>query len=113
MGNRPISLNGVTKRVKTGCGNLLVTINFDTFGYPVEVICTMGKAGGCAAAQVETIGRMISVTLQNNDPKDRIKQMDGIIKELKDIKCHVPTEAIKSCADGIAIALDNYMEAKR
>lgn len=113
MNERPISLNGVTKKVKTGCGNLLVTINFDKFGYPIEVIINMGKAGGCASAQVETIGRMVSAVLQNTEPKNRIKQLDVIIKELKDIKCHIPTLSIKSCADGIAQALNNYMEAKR
>ena len=43
---RPTSIQGVTERVRTGHGNMFVTINFDEDGRPFEVFTTHGKAGG-------------------------------------------------------------------
>ena len=96
-------LVGKTRRTKTGCGNLYVTINFEN-DQPVEVFVRLGKAGGCASSQTEALGRLISLALKNG------VAMDEIIKQLMGIGCHLPTfigEGNKnlSCADAVASTL--------
>jgi len=97
--------------VKTGCGNLYVTINEDEEGRPFEIFTQIGKAGGCAASQCEAIGRMASLALRSGiQPKDIVTQMRGI-------SCHVPAgygkEKILSCSDAVARAMEWYINYKR
>ncbi|MDI6801232.1 MAG: vitamin B12-dependent ribonucleotide reductase [Thermodesulfovibrionales bacterium] len=103
---RPTVINGATRFMKTGCGNLYVTVNEDENGKPFEVFTNIGKAGGCASSQAEAIGRLISLSLRSNiEPEE-------IVKQLKGISCHQPswTEGgkILSCSDAIAKALEKY-----
>lgn len=109
---RPKTRNGVTKEVITGCGLLLVTINFDNFGYPFEVRCKLGKSGGCPSSQTEAVGNLSSLILLHTPPKERLAKMRKIIKNLRGITCDKPCSSARSCSDGTAIALENYMEAK-
>jgi ribonucleoside-diphosphate reductase alpha chain len=75
---RPQMTFGVTERIKTGEGNLYVTINEDGTGL-CEVFTTIGKAGGNAAAQSEAISRLISLALRSGiEPREIIKQLKGI-----------------------------------
>lgn len=101
---RPEVLHGVTRLMKTGCGNLYVTINRDALNNPFEVFTNIGKAGGCAASQAEAIGRLISLALRSGiEPKE-------IVKQLKGISCHAPVWSengkITSCSDAIAKAIE-------
>lgn len=100
---RPELTRGVTRRIRTGCGNLYVTINEDEQG-PVEVFCQMGKAGGCAASQSEAISRMVSLALRSRVPPGEI------VSELKGISCHRLAwqngTRILSCADAMGKALE-------
>jgi ribonucleoside-diphosphate reductase alpha chain len=49
-------------------GDLYVTVNEDETGKPFEVFATLGKAGGAAMADVEGIGRLISLALRSGIP---------------------------------------------
>ncbi len=97
---------GVTRRIRTGCGKLFVTINCDEQG-PVELFSTMGKAGGCAASQSEAISRLISLALRSNI------ESDEIVRELRGISCHRVVwqsgERILSCADAIGRTIEWYI----
>jgi len=104
---RPDVIRGTTRRMKTGCGHLYVTINEDENGKPFEIFTNIGKAGGCASSQAEAMGRLISLALRSN------MEPELLIKELKGISCHQPTWAeggrILSCSDAIAKALEKYV----
>lgn len=106
--SRPPVTFGATRKIKTGCGNLYVTINQDEKGELFEVFNQMGKAGGCADSQAEAIGRLASLALRSGiHPKE-------IIKELKGISCHRPfgfgSARILSCADAIGKAIEQHMQ---
>jgi len=105
---RPELTRGVTRRVRTGCGNLYVTINEDEHG-PVEIFSQMGKAGGCAASQSEAISRMVSLALRSHvHPSE-------IASELKGISCHRLAwqngTRILSCADAMGKALEWHIKS--
>ncbi len=105
--SRPGVMRGETRVLKTGCGNLYVTINEDEDGNPFEVFTRMGKAGGCAASQAEAIGRLVSMAFRSNiEPAE-------IVKQLKGISCHSPSWSeggrILSCSDAIATAMECFI----
>jgi len=106
---RPKVTTGVTERVNTGCGYIYVTVNFDNRGIS-EVFSTLGKAGGCAAAQLEAISRLTSLALRSGI------DIDSIVKQLRGIRCpSIAWEqghAILSCADAIASVLEKYFREK-
>ena len=95
MVKRPAELFGKTPKIKTGCGNLYVTVN-ENEGKPSEILLRLGKAGGCAAAMTEGLGRMISLALRSGATDD------DIIKQLSGIGCNIPAPACSSCVDGVA-----------
>ena len=104
--NRTPVLRGETREKVTGCGSLYVTVNEDDFG-PREVFANMGKAGGCAAASTEAMGRLISLAFRYGVPPDKV------VKQLRGIRCHVPlglgANQILSCPDAVGKALaDKY-----
>jgi len=95
MKNRPKQVPGVTTVVKTPCGKMYVTVNHDDDGRAFEVFTRIGKAGGCASAQAEAIGRLVSIALRSGISPDRLA------KQLIGIQCHLGSDATKSCADGV------------
>ena len=77
--DRPRTTQGITERVRTGHGNMYVTINFDDQSKPFELFGTLGKSGGCDSAQLEAISRLVSLALRSGvDPGNIIKQLRGI-----------------------------------
>jgi len=70
----------------------------------------MGNAGGCAASQLEAIGRLTGLGLRTGvDPK-------SIVEHLRGIRCHSPAwgngGSILSCADAMGIAIEHCLAAK-
>lgn len=71
----------------------------------------MGKSGGCAASQLEAIGRLISTSIRAGvDP-------EAIIKQLKGIRCPSPSwekggTRIFSCADAIARVVEDRIRER-
>jgi len=76
---RPRQIHGITERVRTGHGNMYVTVNMDSNGMPFEVFGAMGKAGGCDAALLEAVSRLVSLALRGGiDPSEVTRQLRGI-----------------------------------
>ena len=102
---RPQAITGVTERVRTGHGNMYVTINFDEQKNPFEVFGNLGKAGGCDSAQLEAISRLVSLALRSRiDPRVVIEQLRGITC------CPAWDEGIlvRSGPDAVALALERH-----
>ena len=104
---RPEVIFGTTTKVATGCGNLYVTINIDEDGKPFELFTQMGKAGGCAASQLEALGRMVSLAFRAG------VEVKSIIEQLRNIRCPSPSwekgQRIFSCADAIARVIERRL----
>lgn len=76
--DRPENLTGFTQKIKTGYGNLYVTVNMMD-GQPFEVFAQIGKSGYSTMADTEAICRLISLALRSGVPvKKVIKQIKGI-----------------------------------
>jgi len=75
---RPDTLTSVTDKIKTGFGNLYVTISF-FHQKPFEVFASIGKSGYTTMADAEAIGRLVSLGLRSGvDPKELVAQLKGI-----------------------------------
>jgi ribonucleoside-diphosphate reductase alpha chain len=75
---RPSSLAGFTEKMKTGYGNLYVTVNLHE-GRPFEVFAHIGKSGYTTMADTEAICRLISLALRSQIPVEQvIRQLRGI-----------------------------------
>lgn len=80
---RPSLLNGVTFQVATPYAtNAYVTVNEDENRYPYEVFITVGKAGSDLQAQAESIGRLISKSIQIMPPYLRFDGLREIVLQL-------------------------------
>ena len=104
---RPTSVAGVTDLVRTGHGNMYITITFDETGRPFEVFTALGKAGGCDSANLEAVSRLVSLALRSGI------QMDEIIHQLQGITCCPAWDGgalIRSAPDAMARALSNHMD---
>jgi ribonucleoside-diphosphate reductase alpha chain len=106
---RPQMTQGVTEKVKIGCGNLYITVNYDDEGI-CEVFTNLGRGGGCPS-QSEATSRLMSIALRAGVTPD------AIIEQLKGIRCQstlrrkVTDKEIKvlSCPDAIGKALEKTL----
>lgn len=107
---RPKVTTGYSERFPTGCGHIYIQVNRDEIGL-CEVFITLGKTGGCACAQLEAIGRLVSVCLRC------AVDTAVLVDHLKGIRCPSPVwdegkpaddpkNMILSCADAIGRVLE-------
>ena len=75
---RPDIVFGFTQKVKTGLGELYLTVN-EIDGKPFEVFATIGKSGRSVTAKAEAIGRLVSLALRSGvEVADIVGQLKGI-----------------------------------
>ena len=106
---RPRQIHGITERVRTGHGNMYVTVNMDADGLPFEVFGAMGKAGGCDAALLEAVSRLVSLALRAGiDPSEVTRQLRGITC------CPAWDDGVLvgSGPDAVALVLDNIISGQ-
>ncbi len=109
--SRPEVLRGTTRRVETPLGTLYVTITEDDKGQPFEVFMTLGKAGGALMADVESLGRLISLALRSGIPiKEIYRQLRGISS---DRVIGLGPNKILSVPDAVGIAIERWMQEKQ
>ncbi|MFP4084184.1 MAG: vitamin B12-dependent ribonucleotide reductase [Desulfonatronovibrio sp.] len=75
---RPEVVYGFTQKVRTGLGELYLTVN-EVDGKPFEVFATIGRSGRSITAKAEAIGRLVSLALRSGiDVRDVVSQLKGI-----------------------------------
>jgi ribonucleoside-diphosphate reductase alpha chain len=109
--SRPELLRGTTRRVETPLGTMYVTITEDDRGQPFEIFMSLGKAGGALMADVEAIGRLISLGLRSGIPIAEIhRQLRGISSDR--VQGLGPNKVL-SVPDAIGIAIERWMHEKQ
>ncbi|WP_278244869.1 LAGLIDADG family homing endonuclease [Fervidicella metallireducens] len=106
---RPQLTRGITEKVRVGCGNLYITVNYDDDGI-CEVFTNVGKAGGCPS-QSEATARLISIGLRSG------MDVKSIVEQLRGIRCHSTLRQkshngdirVLSCPDAIARTIEKLM----
>jgi ribonucleoside-diphosphate reductase alpha chain len=106
--SRPELLRGTTRRVETPLGTMYVTITEDEKAQPFEMFISLGKAGGALMADVEAIGRLISLALRSGIPLTEIhRQLRGISS---DRVTGLGPNKVLSVPDAIGIAIERWMQ---
>ncbi len=101
---RPIALTGETVQILSPVGLLMVTVNKNSTGEPVEVFArTLGNNSDMVAA-IEGLGRLISLALRSGIPSKQVyKQLRGISSEHpvgngKEMVCSAPDAIAQALA---------------
>ena len=109
--SRPETLRGTTRRIETPLGTLYVTITEDEKAQPFEVFMSLGKAGGAIMADVEAMGRLISLALRSGIPmKELHRQIRGISS---DRAIGLGPNKVLSVPDAVGIAIERWMQDKQ
>jgi ribonucleoside-diphosphate reductase alpha chain len=104
---RPEVTMGITEKVRIGCGNLYITVNYDDKGI-CEVFTNLGRAGGCPS-QSEATSRLVSMALRSG------MDVQTLIDQLKGIRCHSTLRQnglkVLSCPDAIGRVLEKVVRS--
>jgi ribonucleoside-diphosphate reductase alpha chain len=108
---RPDKLRSTSIRKETPLGTMYVHISEDDRGQPFEVFVNLGKAGGAAMADVEAMGRLISLALRSGIPLMEVhRQLRGIAS---DRPIGLGPNKVLSVPDAIGIALEEWWREKQ
>jgi ribonucleoside-diphosphate reductase alpha chain len=103
---RPGITTGFTEKVRTGCGNLYITVNYDEQGI-CEVFTNLGRGGGCPS-QSEATSRLVSIALRAG------MDVNSIIEQLKGIRCATTIRQkglkVLSCPDAIGKVIEKVVK---
>lgn len=106
---RPDVTMGITEKVKIGCGNLYITVNYDENGI-CEVFTNTGRHGGCPS-QSEATCRLVSTALRSGI------DVQKIIEQLKGIRCPSTIRQagmkVTSCPDAIARTIEKVIATQQ
>ena len=106
---RPVSVMGVTDRVRTGQGTMFVNITFDDEGHPFEVFATLGKSGSTDQAHLEAIARLASLGLRSGiEPGQIIDQLKGITSD----PAWNGGTLVRSPADAVALVMSRHLSVE-
>ena len=109
--SRPDLLRGTTRRIDTPLGTMYVTITEDDKGQPFEIFMSLGKAGAPIMADVEAIGRLISLALRSGIPLAEVhRQVRGISS---DRVVGLGPNKVLSVPDAIGIAIEKWLQEKQ
>jgi len=110
VAKRPQVLQGITEKIRTGYGNLYVTVNVRD-GRPFEVFAHIGKSGYTTMADTEAICRLVSLILRSG------VSVDQVIRQLRGIGGSSPVFSngakVSSIPDAIAQVLDRHFGSER
>src|SRR5947207_1047741 len=109
--SRPDLLKRATRRVGTPLRSMYVHSTDDDKGQPFEVFISLGQAGGALMADVEAIGRLISLALRSGIPlREVYRQLRGISS---DRVVGLGPNKVLSVPDAIGIAIEKWMQEKQ
>jgi len=101
---RPEVMTGKTYKMKTGYGNLYVTVNNDEKGIPFEVFAAIGKSGGFYQEQSEAICRLASMALRSG------VKIEEVVDQLKGIRGPMPVFTDKGTVLSLPDAVGRVLE---
>ncbi|HHW49470.1 MAG TPA: vitamin B12-dependent ribonucleotide reductase [Clostridiaceae bacterium] len=103
---RPEITTGFTEKVRIGCGNLYITVNYDEYGI-CEVFTNLGRGGGCPS-QSEATSRLVSIALRSG------MDVKSLVEQLKGIRCATTIRQrglkVMSCPDAIGRVIEKVMK---
>jgi hypothetical protein len=88
---------GITYETNCACGSIYITIN------DKEVFVRIGKAGGCASALNESVGKLVSAYLQKGG------ELEDVVKLLSGVSCHSANKETLSCIGAMAEVLKEHL----